>query len=99
MVADGLLNPDSVPAGFISATLPMDEFCISVEGITNLLKLKPGKTADHDKLKPFLLKELAKVIAPMLQILFERSLQTGKLPADWCHALITPIFIKGWGCK
>ena len=42
-----------------------------------------------------MLRELAEEIAPIIQILFERSLQTGKLPADWCHALVTPIFKKG----
>ena len=96
MVDDGLLCPDSVPDGILSPTPPMEEFAISVEGILKLLKkLKPGKAAGPDKLKPLLLQELREEIAPVLQIIFERSLQTGELPADWYRALVTPVFKKG----
>ena len=51
--------------------------------------------ARPDKLKTLLLQELCNEIAPKLQIIFERSLQTGKLQADWSKALVAPIFIKG----
>ena len=34
-------------------------------------------------------------LAPIIKVIFERSLQTGKLPADWCKANVTPIFKKG----
>ena len=96
MIDEGLLNPESVPAGSLNPTPPMDEFNISVGAILKLLKkLYPGKAAGPDKLKLLLLRELAEEITPIIQILFERSLQTGKLPADWCHALVTLIFKKG----
>ena len=96
MVDEGLLNSESVPAESLNPTPPMDESNISVGGILKFLKkLNPGKTVGSDKLKPLLLRELAEEIAPIIQILFERSLQTDKLPADWCHALVTPIFKKG----
>ena len=63
---------------------------------TKLLKnLKPGKTAGPDRLKPILLKELCEEIAPIIQVIFERSIQTGKLPAEWCRAQVSPIFKKG----
>ena len=72
----------------------MDEFNISVGGILKLLKkLNSGKAAGPDKLKPLLLRGLAEEIAPIIQI--DIIIQTGKLPADWCHALVTPIFKKG----
>ena len=72
LVDEGLLNPESVPAGSLNPTPPMDEFNISVGGILKLLKkLNPGKAADPDKLKPLLLGELAEEIAPIIQILFE----------------------------
>ena len=58
-------------------------------------KLKPFKAAGPDRLKPLLLKELRDEIAPISQIIFERSIQTGKLPADCCRAQVTPIFKKG----
>ena len=96
MVDEGLLNPESVPAGSLNPTPPMDEFNISTGGILKLLKkLNPGKAAGPDKLKPLLLRELAEETAPIIQILYERSIQTGKLSKDWCHALVTPIFKKG----
>ena len=96
MVDDGLLCLDSVPAGIFSPTPPMEEFAFSVEGILELLKnLKPGKAAGPDKLKPLLLQALREEIAPILQIISERSLQIGELPAGWCRALVTPVFKKG----
>ena len=42
-----------------------------------------------------MLQELCNEIAPVLQIIFERSLQTGKIPSDWSKALVAPIFKKG----
>ena len=80
----------------MSSVPPIEDFRISVEGILKLLKnLKPGKAAGPDKLKPRLLQELCNEIAPVLQIIFERSLQTGKIPSDWRKALVAPIFKKG----
>ena len=74
----------------------MEEFGISVNGILKLLQyLKPNKAAGPDRLKPILLKELREEIAPVVQIILERSILTGKLPADWCRAQVTPIFKKG----
>ena len=65
-------------------------------GIIKLLKnLKPGKAAGPDRLKPVLLKELREEIAPIVQVIFERSIQTGKLPSNWCRAQVSPIFKKG----
>ena len=46
-------------------------------------------------IRPILLKELRVELAPIIKVIFERSLQTGKLPADWCKANVTPIFKKG----
>ena len=96
MVDGGLLSPDSIPAGILSPTPLMKEFVISVEGILKLLKnLKPGKAAGPGKLKPLLLQELREEIAPILQKIFERALQTDNLPADWCRAVVTPVFKEG----
>ena len=65
-------------------------------GILKLLKdLKPGKASGPDRLKPILLKELREEIAPIIQVIFERSIKTGKLPSEWCHAQVSPIFKKG----
>ena len=85
-------NTDSQP----DKTRCMPEIIISENGLLKLLKnLKPGKAAGPDKLKPLLLRELREEIAPILKIIYERSLQTGKLPADWTRASVMPVFKKG----
>ena len=73
----------------------MEDFGISVAGILKLLRnLKPRKAACPDKLKPILLKELSEEIAPIIQVIFGRSIQTGKLPAEWCRVQVSQIFNK-----
>ena len=42
-----------------------------------------------------MLKELREEIAPIIQVIFERSIKTGKLPSEWCRAQVSPIFKKG----
>ena len=92
----GVIPPRTLPAGVLKTTPVMEDFSISVAGILKLLQnLKPGKAAGPDRLKPVLLKELREEIAPIVQIIFERSIQTGKLPTEWCRAQVTPIFKKG----
>ena len=93
---EGKIEADSLPAETLSPNLAMEEFSVSVEGVLKLLSnLKPGKATGPDKIKPLLLRELRVEIAPVLQIIFEQSLQSGKLPADWCRAFVTPIFKQG----
>ena len=72
-------NTDSQPDN----TRWMQKIIILENGLLKLLKnLKPGKAAGHDKLKPLLLRELREEITPILKIIYERSLQTARLPAD-----------------
>ena len=92
----GKMRHDAVPDRVLNTNPKIEEFSISCNGILKLLQnLKPFKAAGPDKLKPLLLKELREEIAPIKQVIFERSLQTGKLPADWCKAQVTPVFKKG----
>ena len=68
---------------------------ISINGILKLLyNLKPGKAAGPDKIRPLILKELRVELAPIIKVIFEPSLETGKLPTDWCKANVTPIYKK-----
>ena len=61
----------------------MPEINIDLDGGLKLLsKLNPVKAAGPDLIKPIVLKELRVAIAPVICLLFERSLQTGELPAD-----------------
>ena len=57
--------------------------------------LNPSKAAGPDGLKPYLLRELREEIVPILKIIYERSLLTGKFPADWMKANVMPVFKKG----
>ena len=96
LVDDGSLPLGSVPDTNFSSVLVMPDLDISLNGILKLLKnLKPGKAAGPDQLKPLLLKELRDEIAPIIKIIFEKSLETGKLPSDWVTANVMPVFKKG----
>ena len=91
----GKIPSELLPPEMQKSTPVMEDFSISVAGILKLLKnLNPGKAAGPDRLKPILLKELCEEIAPIIQVIFERSIQTGKLPAEWCRAQVSPIFKK-----
>jgi hypothetical protein len=48
-----------------------------------------------DELHPRVLKMLANSTAPILQAIFNKSLQTGEVPQDWRKANVAPIFKKG----
>ena len=64
------------------------EIRISQNGPMKLHKnLKPGKAAGPERLKPLLRRNHSDH-----QNHFDRSLQIGKLPADWIKANIMPIF-------
>jgi len=49
-----------------------------------------NKAQGPDEISPRLLKEFHTEIAPILTIIFQRSLVTGIVPNDWKHAIITP---------
>ena len=65
---------------------------VIVEGIP--VYRQKQKQKQKDRLKPLLLRELREEIAPIIKIIFDRSLQTGKLPADWVKANVMPVFKK-----
>ena len=74
----------------------MPEIFIDLNGALNLLtNLKPDKAAEPDKIKPGVLKELRHVVAPIICLLFERSLATGQIPSGWTKATVSPLFKKG----
>ena len=96
MVDNGRVSPATVPENSQNKNQTMPDIEISLNGILKLLfNLKPGKAAGPDKIRPIILKELKVELAPIIKVIFERSLETGKLPTDWCKAHVTPIYRNG----
>ena len=60
-----------------------------------LMKLNPSKSPGPDNLAPRVLKELADDIAPILLLIFRRSLASGEASKDWRTANVAPVFKKG----
>ena len=71
----------------------MADISIATPGIANLLNyLNIHKASGPDKISTRFLKETSEVTAPILKLIFEKSLSTGEVPYDWRVANITPIF-------
>ena len=77
-------------------TPTMGNVTVSCEGIKRLLRnLNPHKAGGPDGISSRVLKELAEEIAPALTCIFQSSLSSGVVPADWRSAYVTPLFKKG----
>lgn len=78
MAVQDLVDSDAnVPGECLSTTPHMESITVSVNGIVKLLKdLNPHKAAGPDQLKPLVLQRLRDVIAPVLQVIFQRFLDT-----------------------
>ena len=60
-----------------------------------LRNLNANKSPGPDRLHPRILKELAATLSIPLKVLFQKSLDTGDLPAAWREGEVVPIFKKG----
>ena len=60
-----------------------------------LQKSNPRKASGPDMIPARLLKECAEDLAPILAIIFNKSLQTGTVPEDWKTANVSAVFKKG----
>ena len=61
----------------------------------HLLKIDPSKSSGPDGINGRILKELASEVAPILKILFNKSIQEGQLPYQWKEAHVIALFKKG----
>ena len=74
----------------------MPDISIAAEGLDKLLVgLNPHKAAEPDKFEPIVTQTSHKKLAPIMQLIFQRSLDTGKLPDIWKEANVSPIFKRG----
>ena len=74
---------------------PMPDIIITTEGVARLVHgLNPNKATGPDDITARILQLTANELAPALQRIFQKSLDTGKLPLSWSQANIAPIFKK-----
>lgn len=66
-----------------SPNSPMQNIEISDKGIEELMSTQ---SLGPEQIKPLVLKTLHAELAPILQIIFQRSLETGELPVVWKQA-------------
>ena len=87
---------ENIPENITPLCSTMPDIKIDLNGVIKLLSnLKPDKAAGPDSIKPVVLKRLKTEIAPVICLLFEKTLQTGQLPSDWKKAQVCPLFKKG----
>ncbi|XP_011674653.1 uncharacterized protein LOC586335 [Strongylocentrotus purpuratus] len=74
----------------------MPDIVITLKGIEMMLKkLKPHKAPGPDGITPRILKQLSRVIAPILRIIYRLSYDTGEIPDDWHKGNVVPVYKKG----
>ena len=72
------------------------DFEIKVDKVRKQLSsLHTGKAPGPDGITPMVLAKAADSLALPLQLLFQRSLDSGSVPDDWREAIVTPIYKKG----
>ena len=79
-----------------SGSSNMSYITVDIPGVEKLLKnIKPNKAAGPNAIPCRIMKEAAHVLALVLADLFNTSLQSRKIPADWKLARVSPVFKKG----
>ena len=82
---ENLTNLPQLPNQNWSPQMPPIQ--ITVRGIEKLLKeLKPNKAQGPNNIPARILKEMASKIAPILTIIFRKSINSGTPPSDWLKA-------------
>ena len=89
-------NPTEIPSPSGKRFPSMPEISVSCPGVEKLLRqLNPNKAPGPDSIPARVLKECSNELAPLITILFNKSLLEGKIPEDWKEANITAVFKKG----
>ena len=78
-----------------SQGISISDLRVTPEEVEKKLKeLNPAKAQGPDGIPPKVLKELSKEIAIPLSLIFNKSLELGKIPDDWKTAVVTAIYKK-----
>ena len=73
----------------------MKKLTVTKKGVKLLLdKLNPKKAIGPDQVPTFLLKEHSDIFCSILQVIFQKSLDTGVVPSDWKKANVVAIYKK-----
>ena len=89
-------NLNNIPVKALETDKSFSDSRITEAKITEKIKnLKENSAAGPDGIGPRFLKSTVKEIVKPLCKVFNLSLNTGKVPKDWKHARVTPIFKKG----
>ena len=84
--------PDNIECRF--PVIP--DIDISINGVAKLLSnLNTAKTGGPDTIRPINLKELSQEKAPVVTVIFQKSLETSTVPSDWKKVHVCPLFKKG----
>ena len=85
-------SPNLGPAKFPR----IKDIVVTTPGIEKLLKSsKTNKSGGPDNIPAKFLKETAVELAPALTLLFQASLDQSKIPSDWRHARVAPLYKTG----
>ena len=87
---------DNIPDKGHSPYQSMPNIHVTLNGVIKCVKrLNPKKACGPNKMPILALQETVNEIAPVLQNIFQQSLNESKTPSDWKKANIVPIFKKG----
>jgi hypothetical protein len=87
---------DNIPNKGVNPHPVIPSLIITTPGIQKLLNnINPHKASGPDNISGRILKDLQNFTAPILTIIFQKSLQTVCIPSDWKHANVAPVYKKG----
>ena len=88
-------EPGLSPKSYFSTVSPSNR--LHQNGVIKLLKknINPHKASGPDGIPGKLLKEIAVEVSSAVVLLFQASIDQGKVPSSWKKAPVTPIFKKG----
>ena len=85
------LNPFALKTKVSTSDITIDQNIV----LKHLKMLDGNKSMGNDNISPFVLKSCATSMTVPLTLIFQLSIESGKVPSDWLTANVTPIYKKG----